>query len=150
MCENAGGQKFCYNAAMTERIEKLSEAQRNALEEMGVVLLYLHGSVASLRARSDSDVDVAVLFDHAPDDTVRATTNIVEALQGYEKLREMDVAILNDASPLLKQGVAAHGELLFARSERDDLEFQIRTMHEYEASRRIVRIGQEAVLARIV
>ncbi len=134
---------------MIEHISKLSGAQQNALENIGVVLLYLHGSVASGKARSDSDVDVAVLFAQTPRDTVQATTNIVEALRGYESPREMDVAILNDASPLLKQSVAAHGVLLFARSEQDDLEFQIRTMHEYEASRRIVRIGQEAILARI-
>ena len=45
----------------------------------------------------------------------------------------------------LAQSVAAHGELLYARSKRDEFEFQIRAMHEYESSRRIARIGQHIV-----
>lgn len=115
---------------------------------MGVVLLYVHGSVAAGRARKDSDVDIAVLFERMPEDTVAATTAVISALAGFESGREMDVAILNEASPLLKQGVAARGTLVYARSADDDLRFRIQTMHEYESSRRIVRIGQNASIAR--
>lgn len=126
----------------------LTNIQRAALKKMAVVLLYVHGSIASGQAGKESDVDVAVLFEHSPEDPVRATTAIVEALQGFVPGREMDVAILNDASPLLAQSVASRGKLLFARSPADDLLFQVRAMHEYESSRRITRIGQELNLAR--
>jgi len=133
-----------YNIRMSNH-PSLSENQRRSLQKIGVVLLYVHGSVAAGRARKDSDVDIAVLFEQAPADSVRATADIVTALSGLEAGREMDIAILNDASPLLKQGVAIRGTLLYARSADDDLRFQIQTMHEYESSRHIVRIGQEAV-----
>ena len=137
-----------YNTHMdTHALQSLTDAQCRSLEKIGVVLLYLHGSVATGRARTDSDVDVAALFERAPRDAVKATTDVVDALQGYEKSREIDVAILNNASPLLSQSVAAHGTLLYARSEKDELAFQIRAMHEYEFSRRVVRIGQESVIA---
>ncbi|MDO8562187.1 MAG: nucleotidyltransferase domain-containing protein [bacterium] len=129
-------------------IHAITETQRHALEEVGVVLLYAHGSVAEGAARDDSDVDIAALFERAPADSVKATSEIIAALHGFEKGREMDVAILNTASPLLAQRVASRGALLYARSPSDELGFRIRAMHEYESSRRIARIGRDAALAR--
>ena len=126
----------------------LSQEQRAALEKIGVTLAYLHGSVSKDIARDDSDVDVAVLFESAQKDTVRATADVVAALQGLEASREMDVAILNTASPLFAQNVAVHGELLYARGERDVMSFYLRAMHEYEFSRRIAEIGRSSVFAR--
>jgi predicted nucleotidyltransferase len=127
----------------------LSDTHKAALQRQGVVLLYLHGSVASGTARQDSDADIAVYFEIQPEDPIKATTGILEGLNGFMPEREKDIAILNEASPLLKQAVASRGMLLFARSPDDDLRFQIRSMHEYESSRRIVRIGQASVMGRI-
>ena len=134
-----------YNIRMSNH-PSLSENQRRSLQKIGVVLLYVHGSVAAGRARKDSDVDIAVLFEQAPADSVRATADIVTALSGLEAGREMDIAILNDASPLLNQMVASQGKLLYARSPDDALRFEMRAMHEYEYSRQVVRLGQELVL----
>ncbi len=127
----------------------LEDTQREALAHAGVVLAYLHGSVATGSAGVDSDVDIAVLFESTPVDMISATTSVIKALAGFVPDREMDVAILNDASPLLAQAVSVHGQLLYARSSGDRMAFDIRSMHEYESSRRIVRIGQDASLARI-
>jgi len=136
-----------YNTHMDARtLQSLTDAQCRSLEKIGVVLLYLHGSVATGRARTDSDVDIAVLFERMPKDTVAATTAIVSALTGFEIGREMDIAILNEASPLLNQMVASQGKLLYARLPDDALRFEIRAMHEYEYSRQVVRLGQELVL----
>ncbi len=126
----------------------LSKDQRRSLENIGVVLCYLHGSVEKGDARADSDVDVAVLFDRAPEDSVKATADVIAAIQGFEPDRERDVAILNEAGPLLKQAVASCGKILYARSEADSLGFQLRAMHEYEYSRHVVRLGQELALKR--
>ena len=134
-----------YNIYMSDQLS-LSENQRRALEKIGVALLYVHGSVATGRARKDSDVDIAVLFERMPKDTVVATTATVSALTGFEVGREMDIAILNEASPLLNQMVASQGKLLYARLPDDALRFEIRAMHEYEYSRQVVRLGQELVL----
>ncbi len=127
----------------------LTDTQKEALRNTDVVLAYAHGSLARGTERNDSDIDIAVLFLHVPRDTVGATTRVIEALQGFVAGREIDIAILNDASPLLVQSVAARGTLLYARSSEDDISFQFRAMHDYEASRRIARIGREAVAARV-
>ena len=126
----------------------LTPQQRAKLAELGVVLCYLHGSVAKGIARDDSDIDIAVLFDRMPDDVIGATGALIQALAGLAQGRELDIAILNEASPLLKQIVASTGKLLYARSTEDELRFQIRAMHEYEDSRHIVRLGQEIAMKR--
>ncbi len=127
---------------------KLTDEQKKALHDIGVVLCYMHGSVASGSAGKESDVDIAVLFEHLPKDTVAATTAVVEALHGFMPGRERDVAILNEASPLLKQAVASRGILLYDRSFDDTLRFQLRAMHEYEYSRDIARMGRDLAIAR--
>lgn len=129
---------------------RLTNEQKAALERLGVVLLYLHGSLAAGTARADSDADIAVLFERMPEDSIKVTTGVLEALAGFLPSREKDVAILNEASPLLKQSVASRGVLLFARSSDDDLRFQMNAMHEYEYSRHVVRLGQELLLKRAV
>jgi len=139
--------RLSYNQRMNNAVlTVLPETQQEALKNLGVVLLYVHGSVATGSARKDSDVDIAVLFDHTPADSVEATAGIVAALHGFEKEREMDVSILNEASPLLNQTVASQGKLLYARLPDDALLFEMRAMHEYEYSRQVVRLGQELAL----
>ena len=115
---------------------------------MGVILAYLHGSVATNTERNDSDVDIAVLFDKSPQDPIEATALVGQTFHGFVPQREIDVAILNDASPLLKQAVASRGIVLYERSSDDALRFQMRAMHEYEYSRHVVRMGQELILER--
>lgn len=127
---------------------KLTDEQRRTLGGLGVVLCYVHGSVAAGTARADSDVDIAILFERQPEDPIQATTAIIQALDAFAPGREIDVATLNDASPLLAQSVAARGTLLYARSSDDVLRFQMHTMHEYESSRHIVYLGQQLALAR--
>ena len=124
----------------------LSDKQKIELQKFGVVLLYVHGSIVTGKAGKESDVDIAVLFERTPEDSIEATAGIIEALRGFIPDREKDIAILNEASPLLKQVVASRGTLLYARSPDDTLRFELRTMHEYEYSRHVVRLGQELVL----
>lgn len=127
----------------------LSDTQRASLERLGVILCYMHGSVAAGVAREDSDVDIAVLFEKKPADSIQATTAIMETMRGLSPEREIDIAILNEASPLLNQIVASEGKLLYARSPEDMLRFELRAMHEYEYSRHVVRLGQELALRRV-
>lgn len=127
---------------------QLTDTQKSELRKLEIVVCYLHGSVAEGGAGRESDVDIAALFERMPTDPIAASAGIVAALRGFIPEREMDVAILNNASPLLMQRVAAHGVLLLERVPGDDLAFQIRAMHEYESSRHIAHIGRDLALAR--
>lgn len=126
----------------------LHEEQKKKLRAAGAVLCYLHGSAAAGSLRKDSDIDVAVLFGRTPNDPVKATNAVLDALSDFLPKREIDIAILNTASPLLAQRVAARGALLFERDPGEAFRFALRAMHEYESSRRIAKIGRAAARIR--
>ncbi len=140
---------MCYSARMDIHDIQLYTKQKTELKKLGVVLLYLHGSVAAGTAREDSDVDIAVLFENKPDDSVGATTAIMQIFRGTIPEHKLDIAILNEASPLLKQIVASAGKLLYERSQGDSLEFELRAMHDYEYSKHVVKLGTDLILNRV-
>ena len=139
---------LCYILDMENNTFQLTDHQKAALEKLGVVLCYLHGSVVAGTTRNDSDADVAVLFEEMPKDPIGITGKLIDIFAGFIQGRELDIAILNEASPLLKQIVASEGRVLYARSSDDTLRFELRAMHEYEYSKHRVRLGQELVLQR--
>ena len=127
----------------------LAREQQEALAREGVILCYVFGSFAQGTARADSDLDIGVLYETTPQEIDAATARVLAALADLAPARELDVVILNEAGPLLRQQVASRGRVLFARSRADELAFQIRAMHDYESSRRIARIGRAAVSDKV-
>lgn len=126
----------------------LTEDMTRELARLGVVLCYVHGSVVKGTAMRESDLDIAVLFDTMPEHTLRVSTHIADTLGSIAHGRELDIAILNEASPLFKQVVAAEGSLLYARSEDDRIRFEVQAIHEYESSKYLHRIAFRAIMAR--
>jgi len=97
------------------------------LEEVRAALLF--GSQATDRARSDSDIDVAVLVDptcleRGSDKVLRS---VIGALSRELAADRLDVVILNSASPALAFQVLKHGKVAFERDERDLHRFRVRT-----------------------
>lgn len=77
--------------------------------ERYVLLAFLFGSFASRRIRRSSDVDIGVLFKTVPD--MDAINDIIEELSPILQ-REIDLVILNQASPVLKMQILKNGILL--------------------------------------
>lgn len=77
----------------------------------GVVSVYLFGSVAEGRAHRESDLDVGVLLDRFryPDAASRfeAQVQLRRYLSPSSVGREVDLVVLNDASPLLARRIVA-------------------------------------------
>ncbi|MFH1098909.1 MAG: nucleotidyltransferase domain-containing protein [Candidatus Uhrbacteria bacterium] len=133
---------------MNQTLLSLTEEMKRQLVQLGVMLCYAHGSVVKGTAMRESDLDVAVLFDEMPADALRVMAQVTDALSGLAPGRELDIAILNEASPLFKQVVAVEGHILYARSEDDRIRFEFRAMHEYESSKHIHRIAFRAMMTR--
>ncbi|MGQ9626376.1 MAG: type VII toxin-antitoxin system MntA family adenylyltransferase antitoxin [Anaerolineae bacterium] len=99
-----------------------------------VILAYLYGSYATGRVWAESDLDIAVLFDSrfSPLEqfqlTLRYMAEIDELIGGGV---EIDVRELNPAPLEFRIQVIKPGRCLYARSERERVDFETRTIIEY-------------------
>jgi len=100
---------------------------------------YVFGSVASGRARPNSDVDVAVLVKPAVMARARSTYRLRLMADLGEALRtfNVDVVLLNAAPPALAQNVIAGGVLVSERSRGDRVRFQVETLNRFLDTQRM-------------
>lgn len=97
-------------------------------------LVFLFGSIATEYYTEASDIDLAILFQAEPD--FYYLDNIKNALSGFIK-REIDIVVLNNASPIIKMQALKKGIPLIKKGEVYE-EFFSRTVEEY-ADLKIVR-----------
>ena len=97
-------------------------------------LVFLFGSIATGHHTETSDIDLAILFQTEPD--FYFLDDIKNALSGFIK-KEVDIVVLNDASPIIKMQALKKGIPLIRRDKVYE-EFFTRTVEEY-ADLKIVR-----------
>lgn len=92
-----------------------------------VVAVYLFGSLAEGRATSRSDVDIAILLRDDAEAAVGGARHL-QLIGDLERFadREVDVVMLNRASPILQQQILQHGRLLYEGDQRARVEFEVR------------------------
>ncbi len=115
-----------------------------------VVAAYVFGSVASGRARPDSDIDIGVLVDPkaVPRDRLKYRLRLIRDLGGALERFDVDVVLLNDAPPALAQNIIARGKLVFERSRAARIAFQIRTMNLFLDTEPMRRLHLQALKRR--
>ena len=94
---------------------------------------YIFGSVATGRTRRDSDIDIAVLVSDRvrPSLMLKYRLHLIADLGSALHRSDVDVVILNQASPLLAHRVLSKGKLVFERSASARVRFQVRTAARY-------------------
>lgn len=107
----------------------LDQAVRLIDERLGPAAILLHGTAAMGKMRADSDVDLALLVGKAcPDPFAIASLRIdLEAVIG----RNVDLAVLDNVSPILGMQVLRHGRVLLNRSPVLLERFVVRTLGAY-------------------
>jgi predicted nucleotidyltransferase len=100
----------------------------------GLLLLLRFGSSVTGHLHAASDVDLAVLFERAPE-SLGALADLVADLQTLEPGREVDVAVLNHADPLFLKQVTEHCELVYGTPRRL-AEFKMYAFRRYQDHRR--------------
>lgn len=96
----------------------------------GVIAVYLFGSVARGTARPESDVDVAVLIDHAPSPRLGGPRFTLEGDLERALGRRVDLVLLNDAPVDLRARILRDGRLLLDRVPAARIAFEVRTRNE--------------------
>ena len=112
-------------------------------ERQGILLAFFFGSFASKRMRPSSDVDVGILFKTVPD--IYAKNDVIEELSSILE-REVDLTVLNQASPVLKMQVLKNGILLYASDRKYFYHFFTDTVNQYDDLKRIRKNCEENIL----
>ena len=107
-------------------VEKL---EPYAAKKEQILLGYLFGSTARGEARSDSDIDIAFLLKKIPtdDDRISLTSELIELVEN----QNIDVVLLNDATPIVRHEVVSDGILFFARDQERSNQFETEVYREY-------------------
>lgn len=110
--------------------EKLIEALTEHLKaHPAIEFAILFGSQAQGKAKSESDLDIAIYLNRALSLEEYLTLNLqLEKTSG----REVDLIILNEASPLLKHQVMKNRKVLFIRNFDLYADFREKTIDEYQ------------------
>lgn len=119
-----------------------------------VLLAYLFGSVAEDKQNRLSDLDIAVLvetdklgkLDEQPFGyQVSVMTDVISLL----KTNDVDLVILNYATPLLSHEVVKYGEVVFCRDEEMRIQFEVRSLQQYIDTKPLRDIQHEYLVRRI-
>jgi uncharacterized protein len=97
-------------------------------DEPDVLFAYLFGSQARKDALPTSDIDVAVYLNSK--DFFKRKLELIEKLSRATK-KEVDLTVLNEASPLLKFVVLSEGELIYEADRSKRLDFDLQATNEY-------------------
>lgn len=104
-----------------------------ALEQEGVVSALLFGSQATGNAGSLSDVDVAVWLRPELEDRERGSRQLALLGAASDALAtdEVQVVVLNDATPLMRHRVLRDGVRLVDRDPRTRIRLEVAALLEY-------------------
>lgn len=124
----AGTAYFRYAVGMVvaDRLRKYFEAHPR-----GVLCVYLFGGVARGTARSDSDVDVAVLLERdLPPTLAGSAVSLGDDVERH-LARPVDLVVLNRASVDLVHRVLRDGLLVFDPRPQARILFEVRARNAY-------------------
>ncbi len=108
-----------------------------------VFLAFVFGSFVSNKMTSASDIDIGILFNTNPD--IYELNNIKEDLSALLK-KDVDVVLLNGASPVLRMQVLKKGELVFQKDRRYYSSYYGDTVKQYDDLKRIREKCEENIL----
>jgi len=113
--------------------------------------VYFFGSAAAGKTGPLSDIDIAILLvdDFSDRDYLDKQLELQAKFCRGLRTDQVDVVILNQASPLLAHRVLSRGRLLFSRSDRERQAFFVKTIREYLDTEPLRREGRNHLMARI-
>lgn len=112
-------------------------------ERNDVSLVFVFGSFVRSEMTAVSDIDVGIYFQISPD--FYQVNAIKEDLRVLLK-RDVDVAVLNDASPVIKMQVLKKGTLVLETSKNNFSAFYGDTVKQYDDLKQIRKKCEDNIL----
>jgi len=115
--------------------------------------MYVFGSAVSGYQHEESDLDIAVLIDAEFWRTVKSALEyqsaLIVKLQRKFETDQLDLILLNDASPLLANQVVSTGQLLYCQNNQEKNNFIVRTKQRYLDTKPLRAIKRRYLYERI-
>jgi len=96
-----------------------------------VAAVYVFGSVARGTDRTDSDIDIAVLYLETPSRTLMERPFLLEAALSLKLHRPVQIIVLNDAPADLVHRVLRDGLIILEKDAARRVEFEVRSRNLY-------------------
>lgn len=111
-----------------------------------IIFAYIFGSYAKDNIRKDSDIDIAIYLKDSIDtyEYLDMKMKLSEALK-----REVDLIILNDATPLLKYEIYKSNILLFTNDKVMESKYKVKTLFEYNDMKKYLDLSYEKTIERL-
>jgi len=100
-----------------------------------IEVAYIFGSLSQGKINPLSDIDIALLIDR---NKIKEETypygykaEILADLVQLLKTNNVDLVLLDEASPLLRHRILYFGKVIYSRDERKRIKFQIDTINKY-------------------
>ena len=121
---------------------------KEALEPIEyVIFAYLFGSYATGNEWAESDIDVAVYVNQKKiKDLFHVKIELLTVLTDALKTDDVDLLILNEATPVLKYEVLTKGILIFTKDENVYTEFYLRGFKEFFDYRYLLEKNYKAAM----
>lgn len=97
----------------------------------GAIAVYLFGSVARRTSRSDSDVDLGILYAQPPPRTLEGMPFELEAKLEALLERPVQIVVLNAAPPDLVHRVLRDGMIILDLDKSRRLRFEVKARNEF-------------------
>jgi len=109
-----------------------------------IELIYLFGSETTGFTHPESDVDIALLFNI---DKVPETGRLMQIQDDLTSLlkKEVDIVVLNNASPIIRMQILRKGKKLIERNRRVFINFFTRTVNEYDDLKRVRSVIEKKI-----
>ncbi|HAZ37090.1 MAG TPA: nucleotidyltransferase domain-containing protein [Clostridiaceae bacterium] len=113
-----------------EEVKCIFEKNINELvQKYGIKLLYVFGSYAKGSNNKNSDIDIAVLVDDNYKPMYKL--NMIGDLTSIFKRDDIDLVILNGASPVLRHQVIKYGKIIYEESLEEKVIFEAKVLSVY-------------------
>ncbi|MDW7668788.1 MAG: nucleotidyltransferase domain-containing protein [Bacillota bacterium] len=112
-----------------------------------IIFAYIFGSAVNSKETKYSDVDLAVYTTKSEIETTEYLGMKRELMDMTSK--EIDIVILNNASPLVKKEVFNTGVKLFSKDEEVESNFIVHTYFEYEDMKKYYDMSFKAMVEEV-